>query len=296
MRASSSSSSSQRRRDADRSTPWWCVDGCAARRKAKRSAKGSRFERKRKKGALARVRVGCVCVCVARAGMGSDGMCACVCAWTDRAGARACVDINPPRRTARDDRGRRLRSPPPRSRPPQQKNSPTLGRPMMAMAKGLASASSSSGARGGGRVATTASSISPVPAPLSAETACGTPPLPPPPANDQNSDACKSAFAGDSHLLTANVTDFVGCARRSQDKISSSPGCGPNCPSTTSNTASASATPAAACASIALGNPSAEIACIPASRSFPAGNRAASDMSPPVSTSKNSRPPQWARA
>jgi len=176
---------------------------------------------------------------------------------------------------------------------------------MMATASGLDSASSSSGPPGMGSDPTAASSISPVPAPLSAETACGTPPPPPPaappfplppPASAQNSAACSPAFAGDSHLFTARVTGLVGWARRSQARISSSPGCGPACPSTTSSTASASATPAAACASIARGRPSAEMDAMPASRCAPAGRRAASDIRPPVSTSKKSRSPQKARA
>ena len=78
-----------------------------------------------------------------------------------------------------------------------------------------------------GSLETRESSISPVPAPLMADTGNGSKPV------FQNSAACISAFAGLSHLLTASTTGFLECDLRSQSRISSSPAVRPTLPSTT---------------------------------------------------------------
>ena len=62
---------------------------------------------------------------------------------------------------------------------------PTLGRPTIAMASGSATTSTSSVERGGGKLATSASNMSPVPVPLMADSGNGCSPRP------QNSAACK---------------------------------------------------------------------------------------------------------
>mmetsp|Transcript_13464 Transcript_13464/g.39082 ORF Transcript_13464/g.39082 Transcript_13464/m.39082 type:complete len:349 (-) Transcript_13464:382-1428(-) len=166
---------------------------------------------------------------------------------------------------------------------------PTFGRPMMAILTGTLASSMSPYPSGGGKPWAAASSSSPVPLPLIADTAIGSIP------SSQNTAACSSAFPTFSHLFTASVTDFPGCDCRSHTNTSSSEDVGPVCPSTTIITESDSTTAAAACRSIAVGRNFSEMERIAASRCVASGNSSALLISPPVSTSIKSRPPQFAR-
>jgi hypothetical protein len=76
-------------------------------------------------------------------------------------------------------------------------NAPTFGRPTIAMASGLSLSSSSSAPRGGGRLATSLSNISPVPVPLMADTGSGSRP------SSQNSAACNTRAAGNAASTAA---------------------------------------------------------------------------------------------